>query len=122
MLRPGGYLINFGPLLWHWSGPAMRPDDRTMEDYHSRYTHLDKKYMTSVDLCWEDVRQVMVNLGFEIVEERTTHEALYTADRRSMMNMKYRCLHLVARKKVDEVVKPSGRPANAATSASSSTG
>ena len=115
MLRPGGYLVNFGPLLWHWSGPAMRPDDRTIEDYHSRYSYLDKKYMQSVDLPWEDVREIMLNVGFEFVEERIGQCALYTADRRSMMNMNYRCIHFVARRKDDADTKPSSRPTPAPT-------
>jgi carnosine N-methyltransferase len=101
MLRPGGYLIHFGPLLWHWSGPAMRPDDQTMEDYHARYSYLDKKYLQSVDLSWEDVRQIIVNLGFEVVEERLGQNALYTADPRSLMQMNYRCVHFVARRGQD---------------------
>lgn len=99
MLKPGGYLFNFGPLLWHWSGPAMRPDDKILDDYLDRYAYLDKKYLTSVDLCWEDIREVMINLGFEMVHVETGKRALYTADRHSMMNMDYRCIHFVARKK-----------------------
>lgn len=98
MLKDGGTLINLGPLLYHWSGPAMRPDDRTVEDYHSRFSYLDSRYMTSVDLCWEDVREILINVGFEILEEKVGERALYTADRRSMMNMAYRCIHFVAKK------------------------
>jgi len=124
MLRPGGYLINFGPLLWHWSGPAMRPDDRSIEDYHSRYSYLDKKYLQSVDFSWEDVRQIMSNVGFEIVEERSGQDAHYTADQRSLMNMNYRCIHFVARRSEGEAPdmevtnsssKPSSRPTPAPT-------
>ena len=118
MLRPGGYLVNFGPLLWHWSGPAMRPDDRTLADYHSRYSYLDKKYMQSVDLPWEDVREIMLNIGFEFVEERPGQCALYTADQRSMMNMNYRCVHFVARRKEDTETKPSSQPTPAPTASS----
>lgn len=99
MLRPGGFVLSFGPLLFHWSGPAMRPDDKTMENYHERYSYLDARYLTSVDLCWEDVRDVFINVGFEIVEEKAGVHSLYTADRRSMMNMSYRCVNFVARKK-----------------------
>lgn len=99
MLKPGGVLINFGPLLWHWSGPAMRPDDKTVPQYQERFGYLDKKYLESVDLCWDDVRQVILNIGFEILEEDTGIRALYTADRRSMMNMNYQCASFVARKK-----------------------
>jgi carnosine N-methyltransferase len=97
MLRPGGYLISFGPLLWHWSGPAMT--DPTVQEYQDRYQYLDTKYMQSVDFCWEDVKEILVNIGFEIVESSTGNKALYTADLRSMMNMEYRCVQFVARKK-----------------------
>jgi carnosine N-methyltransferase len=100
MLRPGGVLINFGPLLWHWSGPAMRPDDRDVEYYHQRCSYLDKKYLTSIDVCWEDMQAIMVNQGFEFVEVATGKRSLYTADRRSMMNMDYRCLSFIARKRL----------------------
>lgn len=100
MLKPGGLLISFGPLLYHWSGPAMRPDDKTMSDYHERYSYLDARYLNSVDLCWEDVREVLINVGFEVVEEKTGIHSLYTADRRSMMNMSYRCVSFVCRKKL----------------------
>lgn len=99
MLKPGGVLVNFGPLLWHWSGPAMRPDDKTVEDYFQRYSYLDKKYLTSVDLSLEDVKDILENVGFDIVEVETSKRALYTADQRSMMNMDYRCASFVAKKK-----------------------
>jgi carnosine N-methyltransferase len=98
MLSPGGYFFHFGPLLWHWSGPAMRPDDKSVHDYRQRYDYLDPKYLMSIDLSWEDVREIMSNMGFEIVESSTGHHALYTADRRSMMNLHYRCIQFVARK------------------------
>jgi len=103
MLKPGGVLIYFGPLLWHWSGPAMRPDDKTAEAYKGRFAYFDKHYMTSIDLCWEDVREVILNVGFEFEEEETGLRALYTADRRSMMNMNYRCASFVARKRASPV-------------------
>ena len=115
MLRPGGYLVNFGPLLWHWSGPAMRPDDRTIDAYHARYSYLDKKYMQSIDLSWEEVREIMVKIGFEFVEERTGQSALYTADRRSLMNMNYRCVHFVARRKPDDDASATTRDSKASS-------
>ena len=99
MLKPGGVVISFGPLLYHWSGPAMRPDDKTTAEYHDRYSYLDHRYLNSVDICWEDVREIIINVGFEIVEEKAGIHSLYTADRRSMMNMSYRCVNFVARKK-----------------------
>ena len=98
-LKPGGFVFHFGPLLWHWSGPAMRPDDKTWEAYQSRYSYLDKKYMISMDLSWHDVRQIFMNAGFDILEEKTGARALYTSDQRSMMNMTYHCIDFVAQKR-----------------------
>uniref|UniRef100_A0A7S2VE53 carnosine N-methyltransferase n=1 Tax=Entomoneis paludosa TaxID=265537 RepID=A0A7S2VE53_9STRA len=98
-LAPGGFVFHFGPLLWHYSGPAMRPDDKSWDSYQSRYSYLDPKYMSSMDLSWQDVRAIFENVGFEIVQEQVGVRALYTADQRSMMNMTYRCIQFVARKK-----------------------
>lgn len=98
MLKDEGMLINFGPLLYHWSGPAMRPDDHTIHDYERRYRHLDKRYMTSVDIAWSDVKEILKSVGFRILEEHVGVRSLYTADRRSMMNMEYRSVHFVAQK------------------------
>lgn len=98
MLRPGGFLFHFGPLLWHWSGPAMRPDDKSVHEYRERYSYLDSKYLTSIDLSWDDVRDIMVNMGFLVKEASTGHDALYTADRKSMMNVSYRCVQFVVQK------------------------
>ena len=102
MLDEGGILINFGPLLYHWSGPSMRPDDQSYQDYQERFNHLDKRYMSSVDFCWEDVREILVNVGFVIEEEHVGVQSMYTADVKSMMNMCYRCIHFVARKRSAE--------------------
>jgi len=106
MLKPGGILINFGPLLFHWSGPPMRPDDTSVEDYRSRNSHLDRRYLDSIDLSYEDIRQIMINIGFEFLEETTGVHAFYTADQRSMMNTLYRCVSFVARRGNRCVVVP----------------
>lgn len=102
MLRPGGVLVNFGPLLFHWSGPAMRPDDKSREDYQSRYSYIDERYLCSVDICYDDIKEILLNIGFEMVEEKTGIKCLYTADKRSMMNMVYRCVSFVARRLPDD--------------------
>ena len=99
MLKEGGVFISFGPLLYHWSAPTMRPDDQSYEAYQARFNYLDKRYMTSVDFSWQDVREILVNVGFKIEEEQAGMESRYTADVKSMMSMSYRCIHLVARKK-----------------------
>lgn len=105
MLKPGGMLFSFGPLHWHWSGPAMQLSDTSVEDYQSRYSNLDENYLNSVDLCWEDVQVILQNIGFEMVEVRTNLPAHYTADQASMLRTEYRCVHFCARKKLNAKTK-----------------
>lgn len=94
MLRPGGYLVSFGPLLWHWSGPVMV--ESNIEMYRNANKHLDPRYIHSIDFCWDDVKEILVNIGFVILECSTNNPALYTADCKSMMNTHYNCIHFVA--------------------------
>eukprot|EP00588_Corethron_pennatum_P027185 CAMPEP_0194334522 /NCGR_PEP_ID=MMETSP0171-20130528/66370_1 /TAXON_ID=218684 /ORGANISM="Corethron pennatum, Strain L29A3" /LENGTH=393 /DNA_ID=CAMNT_0039097205 /DNA_START=65 /DNA_END=1243 /DNA_ORIENTATION=+ len=84
-LSEDGILINFGPLLYHWSGPVLRPGE-TLEMYYEHNKHMDARYMSSVDLCWDDIKQIMINVGFEILEERTGINAAYTKDEKSLMH------------------------------------
>ncbi len=46
ILKPGGYLINLGPLLYHFD---------------------DHREAPSVELTWEEVREVVIGLGFIVV-------------------------------------------------------
>lgn len=98
MLRPGGYLIAFGPLHWHWSGPAMLLSDTTVPSYQKRFKHLDSRYLSSIDFTWEDIERIMTKMGLELVEIHHDVPALYTADPDSMLRTEYRCVHFVARK------------------------
>jgi carnosine N-methyltransferase len=102
MLRPTGLLISFGPLLWHWSGPPMTESSRN--EYLENNRHLDSRYLESYDFSWSDIKAILINIGFEVVESNTGKKALYTADCRSMMHTEYQCLHFVARKKSIETV------------------
>merc|ERR1711862_998033 len=101
LLTPStGLFINFGPLHYHWTGPPVRPDhDESIDSYNKDYNHLDERYLQSFELCWEDLRAVLYNVGFEILEERLGLKARYTADSRSFVNTDYRCVYFVARKK-----------------------
>ncbi|KAL7551201.1 hypothetical protein ACHAWF_014397 [Thalassiosira exigua] len=112
MLEEGGLLLHFGPLMYHWSGHgALLPedladganDDAGTDAMGSRYRerngHLDPRYLTSVDYDWEDVRQMVLNCGFDIEEEETNVPASYTVDEESMMRVQYNCTFLVARKR-----------------------
>lgn len=99
MLEEGGIIVNFGPLLYHWSGHgALRPDDSSNEKYLGRNEHLEQRYLESIDLTWEEVRHVIVACGFEIVEERIGIPAKYTSDSDSFMFVCYDCVYFVAKK------------------------
>lgn len=100
MLKPGGLLINLGPLLYHWSGPPVRPDDSSVEEYRQRNDHLDDRYFSSINLCYDDIKEILNGIGFDILEEDIGIECYYTTDQRSMMSTKYECVSFVARKQI----------------------
>ena len=98
MLRDGGLLINFGPLLWHFSSSSMRPGE-TQESYKHRLSSLDPRYLESIDMSYEDMKHVLDHVGFDIVEESAGHKAYYTANRHSLKKNEYDCVYFVAKKR-----------------------
>ena len=98
LLEDDGMLINFGPLHYHWSGPPFRPDDISFANYKLKNSHLDDRYLHSVDMTWEDIREVLWRVGFEVLEERLGVKSRYTADTRNFLNSDYRCIYFVAKK------------------------
>ena len=77
LLTPGGAWVNLGPLLWHFSDTANE---------------------TSVDLTWEELRKLVVDVGFDI-EAESWHRCPYVRNVRSMYFMEYDCVLFVARKR-----------------------
>jgi hypothetical protein len=59
---------------------------------------LDMRYLHSIDYTWEEVRDMILNCGFVILEEETGIPAKYASDSRSMMGVVYGCVFCVARK------------------------
>lgn len=78
VLRPGGYWLNLGPLLYHYAEMA---------------TEL------SVELSWEELRAVIVDAGF-VIEAEERVRATYAGNVRSMLHHVYDCVHTVCRKPV----------------------
>ena len=125
MLAPGGRLLVFGPLMYHWSGHGhLLPGDLARDGvrdaaaarsggddeeagqradrggaYERRTAHLDDRYLSSLDYTWEEVRHMVQQSGFDIEEEETHIPARYTADATSMMKVNYDCVFMVARKR-----------------------
>ncbi|KAL3806491.1 hypothetical protein ACHAXA_007010 [Cyclostephanos tholiformis] len=113
MLEDGGLLVHFGPLMFHWSGhgglipgdvDAEKHGGRSDDDYDNgsayerRNDGLDSRYLQSIDYTWEEVRDMIVNCGFVILEEETGIPAKYASDSCSMMSVVYGCVFCVARK------------------------
>jgi len=100
MLEDNGILINLGPLLYHWAGPKSRPDDLNSSGYKTRYSSMDERYLRSIEMSWEDVRTLVQNIGFEILQEKIIDSVKYTANVKSLLSHDYRCIFFVAQKKV----------------------
>lgn len=78
ILKPGGYWINNGPLLYHFA---------------------DVPGECSVDLSYEDLRKVMTeSFKFEIIEESSDGQSHYIQNPNSLLKMTYDCIFFVARK------------------------
>lgn len=77
ILKPGGVLVNFGPLLYHFDDNAAAP---------------------SIELCLDELVAAMEAIGFVMIEQQTNLPSDYIADTESMMRTAYACALFVARK------------------------
>ena len=85
MIKPGGIWANLGPLLYHFS-------------------EMPGEY--SVDLAWDDVRAAIEKSGFKIKEERLIEGCPYTANVRSLFQVRYNCIYFVAERDESPAPKP----------------
>ena len=74
-LLPGGLWINNGPLLYHFADSNEK----------------------SVELTWAELREVILNTGFEI-EVENREKCTYVQNRDSLLKYEYDCLLFTARK------------------------
>jgi len=78
ILKPGGYWINLGPLLYHFS---------------------DMVNEWSVELPYEDIRRITTDhFNFEILKEESSVPSGYIENERSMLKLLYNNVFFVARK------------------------
>ncbi|XP_068711651.1 carnosine N-methyltransferase-like isoform X2 [Montipora capricornis] len=78
ILKPGGYWINLGPLLYHFSDMANE---------------------WSVELSYEDIKRISTDVfKFEIIKEVTSIPSGYIENERSMLKLLYDNVFFVARK------------------------
>ncbi|XP_078531909.1 carnosine N-methyltransferase-like [Lissotriton helveticus] len=77
ILKPGGIWVNLGPLLYHFENLANE---------------------LSIELSYEDIKNVILQYGFHIEVENETVLSTYTANDLSMMKYIYESVFFVARK------------------------
>jgi carnosine N-methyltransferase len=88
MLVPGGIWTSIGPLEYHWK--TFR-DGAKFQD--------DARYHESVELSFEDVRRVMLGVGFELLQEER-RECVYASHPQCMKKTVFDTVFFVARKKI----------------------
>nr|XP_011420705.1 carnosine N-methyltransferase [Crassostrea gigas] len=77
ILKPGGYWVNLGPLLYHYA---------------------DIENETSIELSFEEVKKVVKKVGFRIQKEEADIPTTYTQNPASMLQYKYHSVKLVCQK------------------------
>jgi len=65
-----------------------------------RDDQLDDRYFTSIDLSYDHMKEILNNVGFQILEENTGVECYYNADQLSMTNTNYQCASFVGQKMI----------------------
>lgn len=99
-LKPGGVLINVGPLLWHFenNAPGNHGHDDDGDDAHDPNNSSGIADPGSFELTDDEVMALVEKVGF-VVESRVTGiEAPYIQDAESMLQTVYRASSWVARK------------------------
>ncbi|KAH7362891.1 N2227-like protein-domain-containing protein [Plectosphaerella cucumerina] len=109
-LRPGGVLVNVGPLLWHFENNAPgnhgRDDDGDGEhDYNNSSGIADPG---SFELADDEVMALVEKVGFVIESRATGIDAPYIQDADSMLQTVYKASAWVARKPAGGEATPDG--------------
>ena len=99
-LKPGGVLINIGPLLWHFEGRVWDRDEHEHEDGEGEAGHDTSGIADpgNFELTDDEVMALVAGVGFEIVAQQTGIEAPYILDRNSMLQTTYKASAWIARK------------------------
>jgi carnosine N-methyltransferase len=99
-LKPGGVLINVGPLLWHFEdqAPGNHGNDDDGDGEHDFNNSSGIADPGSFELSDDEVMALVERLGFVVEARETGIEAPYIQDLDSMLRTVYRASSWVARK------------------------
>ncbi|KAK4191417.1 N2227-like protein-domain-containing protein [Podospora australis] len=97
-LKPGGILVNIGPLLWHFEGqvPGSKQVDDDEGDTVAEMSGIAEP--GSFELTDDEVMQLVTKCGFVVESREQNLEAPYIHDAQSMLQTKYLASTWVARK------------------------
>lgn len=101
-LRPGGVLINVGPLLWHFENdaPGNHGHDDDGDGEHDFNNSSGIADPGSFELTNDEVMALVEKLGFEVESMEMGIRAPYIQDMDSMLHMVYNATTWVARKPI----------------------
>ncbi|KAG7173744.1 carnosine N-methyltransferase-like [Homarus americanus] len=77
ILKPGGYWVNLGPLLYHFA---------------------DQPGELSIEPSYDEVKSIVSGIGFKITVEERGIQTAYTQNLESMLNYEYQSVFFVAHK------------------------
>jgi SAM-dependent methyltransferase len=97
-LRPGGVLINVGPLLWHWENHVPGHHGYDGDGDYDENTSLGIADPGSFELTDDEVVALVEKMGFVIETRESGLTAPYVQDAQSMLQTVYRASHWIARK------------------------
>ncbi|KAK8067098.1 hypothetical protein PG997_013845 [Apiospora hydei] len=95
-LKPGGVLINVGPLLWHWENNVASNSGYDGEDDDSSGRGIAEP--GSFEFTADEVVALVKEMGFTIEKYEDNIRAPYVQDEQSMLQTVYSAIHFVARK------------------------
>ncbi|KAK7910915.1 hypothetical protein PG985_013396 [Apiospora marii] len=95
-LKPGGILINVGPLLWHWENNVASNNGYDGEDDDSTGRGIAEP--GSFEFTADEVVALVKEMGFTIEKFEDNIRAPYVQDEQSMLQTVYSAIHFVARK------------------------
>ncbi|KAI1079320.1 N2227-domain-containing protein [Whalleya microplaca] len=97
-LKPGGVLINVGPLLWHWENHVPGHHGYDGDGDYDENSSLGIGDPGSFELTDDEVIALVEKMGFIVEKREMNVRAPYVQDAESMLQTVYNACHWIARK------------------------